>query len=152
MKKVLVVIIALILVVSMSASADINLSDMSFEELKALQQQITLALWACDEWQEVEVPAGVYQIGKDIPAGKWTISPVSGGSLILVYGTKLDETGANIGMWDVICSELLYSKDSIWYPAGEPSNCTLILADGNYLILEDDTIFTIYVPATLGFK
>ncbi len=52
---------------------EVDLSGMSYEELVVLKDRINLAMWECDEWQEVTVPEGVWTVGEDIPAGHWTI-------------------------------------------------------------------------------
>ena len=69
MKKVITILItlALILSLSVSALADFDLSGLSFEELVALKDQINLAIWNSEKWQEVEVPHGVWLVGEDIP-------------------------------------------------------------------------------------
>lgn len=43
---------------------------MSLSELQAEITEILQAMWKTDEWQEVEVPAGVYKVGEEIPAGE----------------------------------------------------------------------------------
>ena len=50
-----------------------DLSELSFQELLDLQSSVNQALWASDEWNEVTVPVGIYRVGEDIPAGRWTI-------------------------------------------------------------------------------
>ena len=56
------------------AQSEVDLSGMTFDELIALQQQVNEALWASDGWQEGEVPSGYYEVGVDIPAGRWTVT------------------------------------------------------------------------------
>ena len=73
MKKLITLILALALILAPAAMAEIDLSGMSFDELVALQKQVIAAIMQTDEWQEVEVPAGTYIVGDDIPAGRWTI-------------------------------------------------------------------------------
>ncbi len=62
----------------MAEKSAFDLQGLSFNELLALREQINLAIWNSNEWQCVEVPAGNYTIGIDIPAGYWTISPIEG--------------------------------------------------------------------------
>lgn len=50
-----------------------DFSAYSFEELKQLQTELNLALWASEGWQKVTVPPGIYVVGEDIPEGRWTI-------------------------------------------------------------------------------
>ncbi len=56
-----------------------NVDSLSYNELADLKDQINLAMWNSDEWQEVKVPQGIWEVGVDIPTGHWTISPVEGG-------------------------------------------------------------------------
>lgn len=68
------ILIAILMSVVLSfSSAETDLSGMSFDELIALQEQVNIALWNSDGWKEVTVPVGVYKVGEEIPAGKWTI-------------------------------------------------------------------------------
>lgn len=77
MKKIISLSVAIILTICILANAaasDIDISGLSFSDLLELQQKINLAIFACDEWKEVEVPMGVWDVGKDIPAGRWQLS------------------------------------------------------------------------------
>ncbi|MBQ1790157.1 MAG: hypothetical protein II008_08270 [Oscillospiraceae bacterium] len=74
-------------------TTDIDLSGLSFDELVALREQINLAIWNSEEWQEVTVPAGVWEIGKDIPVGHWSVKPVDGSIAYIIYCEELDEMG-----------------------------------------------------------
>lgn len=77
-KKFITIIITISVIIgvipALAVSDGIDLSAMSFDELLALRQQVNMAIWQSDGWQAVEVPAGMYQVGVDIPAGKWTIT------------------------------------------------------------------------------
>ena len=72
MKKLIALALAAFLMIG-CAAAEIDLSSMSFDELIALKDKINLAIWNSAEWQEVTVPQGLWEVGADIPAGKWTI-------------------------------------------------------------------------------
>jgi len=154
MKRFLLVF--LILCCSFScASASVDLSNMSFEDLLSLRQQVNMALWACDEWQSVEVPNGVYQIGKDIPAGKWTISAADGVRTELVWTDVLNESGTGLSYdGDISVYEPLYSPTSRYYDYGDSTSVTWNLSDGQYLIVESG--IAVFTPSTgvpdLGFK
>ena len=64
MKKLLTIILILALAVPAAALADLpDISSLSYDELIQLKDQLNLAIWNSQEWQEVEVPAGTYQIG-----------------------------------------------------------------------------------------
>lgn len=75
MKKFFCILIAVFISLSIiQAYADgIDISGMSYDELIKLQAEVNKAIWASDGWKEVEVPVGVFEVGKEIPAGKWTI-------------------------------------------------------------------------------
>ncbi len=99
MKRILGLAVATILALIMTATtfADIDLSGMTYDELVALKDQINLAIWNSEEWQEVEVPQGVWEVGADIPAGKWEIRPLQGATTAIYTGTRLSETGTPLG-------------------------------------------------------
>ena len=60
-----------------SAAGLPSLEGLTYDELVALRDQINLAIWNSQEWQEVTVPDGVWKVGEDIPAGHWTIGIAS---------------------------------------------------------------------------
>lgn len=110
-----------------------DFSRYSYEELLELQAALNKALWASDGWQNVSVPAGVYVVGEDIPAGHWTISEKND-AYFRVYGEM------NNGE----LSNLLYDTD-----LNEPVN--LKLYDGNYIEIRYFSVnFAPYVSG-LGF-
>lgn len=88
--KRLIASAALVACLAAPARAEIDLSGMSFAELVDLQQQITAAIMQTDEWQEVKVPSGFYEIGRDIPAGRWTLRPAGGSAYVAVHETYAD--------------------------------------------------------------
>lgn len=153
MKKLLCIMIALLLPVA--ALAEVDLSGMSYDELVALKEQVSLAIWQSEEWQEVEVPAGVYTVGKDIPAGKWTIKAADGVSSDIEWGDKLDASGTGLE-WDGSIYELefLYSETYKFYEKGDKTEITWDIKDGQYIIVSDGiVVFTPYAgKPSLGFK
>lgn len=149
MKKLLSLILVLLVFVSSAvAETMIDLSGMTIDELVALKDQINLAIWNSDEWQEITVPQGVWLVGEDIPAGHWSISCADGYSTGIVLGTKLDETGHDIDVWN---SDFYYG-DSVKNPNNKVFNAntdkTTIdfdLKDGTYVIISNaSAIFTPY--------
>ena len=73
MKKLfcLIMVLCLIPIVALS---DADLSSMSYEELLKLRSKIELEIMSRPEWKEVEVPAGEWRVGVDIPAGVYSFS------------------------------------------------------------------------------
>ena len=141
MKKLITIVLIIALSLPTIASADIpDISGLSFEELGQLIREAKKALWACDEWKEVKVPAGVYTIGEDIPAGHWSIQAPSGEFVTIGYGSKLDHTGTGL------------DSDSIDYWGNVSGNATdnslhqldIVLEDGNYIVLYSAVLFYPY--------
>lgn len=153
MKKLLCIMIALLLPVA--ALAEVDLSGMSYDELVALKEQVSLAIWQSEEWQEVEVPAGVYTVGKDIPAGKWTIKAADGLSAYIHWGDALDASGTGLTRSGEIYEyEYIYSETYRSYEKGDKTEVTWDIKDGQYIIVDDGiVVFTPYAGApSLGFK
>lgn len=128
-----------------------DLTGMSFDELLALKDQINAALWASDEWQEVTVPVGVYQIGIDIPAGKWTISATPTNYSRIKHGKSLMD-GGDVSTW-YGASEDVYPRDYWSYDEGDPTEIHWDLMDGEYFQVEySAVVFTPFAGLNLGFK
>lgn len=73
MKQFVALFLCFLMICSV-ALADIDVSSMSFDELRALQQRINAELVTRPEWKQVTVPAGTWQIGTDIPAGFYSVT------------------------------------------------------------------------------
>lgn len=154
MKRIITLLLALILCPSF-ALAQVDLSGMTYDELVALKDQINLAIWASDTWQEVEVPYGVWVVGEDIPVGKWTIKPVQGTSANVHWGSKLDEAGTDIGFnGDIYEMEWIYDKEYRNYEVGDPTEITWDLKEGQYFVVANGiVVFSPYSgKPSLGFK
>lgn len=156
MKKICLLVLALVLVGSF-AFAEVDLSGMSYDELVALKDQINLAIWSSQEWQEVTVPVGVWKVGEDIPAGHWTITVAPNGPTSWAYvsvGTALDQTGKAI---DIMSTSYYYSQDIKLDGSDGISNLVQIdyeFKDGAYVIIDfSDVVFAPYAgKPSLGFK
>nr|DAF83094.1 MAG TPA: hypothetical protein [Caudoviricetes sp.] len=72
-KKFLSVILTLCLLLPVIALAEIDLSEMSVDELIALNKAVVMELMSRKDFKEVAVPAGEYKVGEDIPAGTYTV-------------------------------------------------------------------------------
>lgn len=89
MKKLLSCVFVIMLLIQSSALAEIDLSGLTFDELVTLKDQINLEMWSREEWQEVTVPQGIWEIGKDIPAGHWTVKAADGAQAGLLWGNSM---------------------------------------------------------------
>lgn len=149
-KAVLGILVLVMLMVNACAFCDtFDLSGLSFEELAALRDRCQMEMMKSDKWQEVTVPEGIYQIGKDIPAGHWTISAPSKGMAMIYAGRKM----ANDFMVDFEILFDLYGLKNGLYHEGSTTSISLDLKDGQYLqIMLGSVIFTPYQGNSFSFK
>ena len=74
MKKFLGFLFAVLLLLPIFASAEVDVKSLSTEELLALRVSIVDELMARGEMKSANVPAGEYVVGEDIPAGSYSIT------------------------------------------------------------------------------
>lgn len=156
MKKIIAILTAL-LIFPVCCIAEIDLTGMTYDELVALKDQINLAIWNSEEWQEVEVPYGVWEVGVDIPAGKWTVKPVEGTRANIHWGSRLNASGTDVDYQsskDIYELERIYHKNYRSYEPGDPTEVTWDLQDGQFFVVtEGIVIFSPYSgKPSLGFK
>lgn len=158
MKKlsVIVLILALALLLAVPAAATgIDLSALSWDELIALKAEIGKEQMSRDEWQEVEVPQGVWVVGEDIPAGKWTVRCTTGRATMVSWGEKLTENGEDIESWGYLSGwGTAYNPDARSYDDGDPTEYTFEAQNGHYIVIEySSATFSPYTgKPDLGFK
>lgn len=138
MKRILVLVLVLVLGLSLiSVSlAESKYEGYTLEQLQIEYLAILEAMWETDEWQRVEVPAGVYEVGVEIPAGEWTLSNSKWFSVRV--GSKLDETKTEVDRQSVKASELVEIKE---YKNG----WTVVLKNGDFIELNKPVYFTVPV-------
>lgn len=137
MKKVVMLVLVLVMVGAV-ALAEVDLSGMTFDELVELRKQVDQAIWASDGWQSVQVPGGDYDVGVDIPAGRWTLTGVTSFSYFQVYKSR--------DLKDDIFAEI--ASESL--EQNERYNVTL--EDGQYVELSETIEFQPYLGAGLQFR
>ena len=98
----------------------------------------------------MKVPAGLYQIGVDIPAGYWTIKTNSYYATMIKYGNFLNKNKNEIDypyVWDYIVTP----SSKKFY-----NNCPIELSwrmeDGYFFSTDSTVTFTPYQGANLNFK
>ena len=165
MKKLVALVVALILVssVALATTVSFDFSGLSLAQLIEVQQQLTMAMWATEEWQEVEVPQGVWVVGEDIPAGTWTVRCADIGrdsymmkECDLSWGEYLADDGPYIkrsGRWD---KAIIYNPNNKDYDEGRLTEYTFTVKEGDYIVIDNyynRAVFSPYAgkPA-LGFK
>lgn len=157
-KRLLAGMMAGALLLGGAASADVDLSGMSYDELVALKDRINMAIWESEEWQEVTVPQGVWVVGEDIPVGKWSIkcaasakrTEISWGDILSNDGTSVDHKNRG-DIWVYI-----YNPNSDYYEGGKVEEYIVDLQAGDYVEIavdEGPAVFTPYSgKPSLGFK
>ena len=138
MKKVTALVLALLLALSLPfiSHAENKYEGYTFEQLQTEYLAILQAMWKTGAWQRVEVPAGVYQVGVEIPAGEWTLS--NDRWFLVAVGTKLDATKTDIESGSTIAHELVEKED---YKNG----WTVVLEAGNFIVLNTVVYFSVPV-------
>ncbi len=102
MKKFIFGVVYVFLVFSsLSVSAQsIDLSSFSYSELQNIVAQVQNEMMKRPEFQSVEVPIGIYQVGVEIPAGKWTITKSNSAWMAEVdTGSALEEDKNGVDLW-----------------------------------------------------
>ena len=155
MKKLLSLLLMLALLIPVAANAA-TLSEMTFDELVALREKIAVELTKRPEWKEVTVPQGVWKVGEDIPAGHWTIRPVTGAHCAIYIGDALDGLGTDIDTWNssYYYSEHLVSSDYKYFEEGQDRpSFDIELFDGLFVIVDSGScVFSPFIgKPTLGF-
>lgn len=133
MKKLLIIFVAIVCFATI-ALAEQDLSEMSFDELIDLRDKINAEITKRPEWKGVEVPAGEWIVGVDIPEGTYSVTTDAYVSIIHVWTKPINDEGDGDTMKPV----------SIDNPIGK-----LILNNGDIFI----NIHTVYLsqPKPLGF-
>lgn len=172
MKKIFTFLLALLLLFSVTASADnsdylkwrkrfINLSAdelqsaaqalvsvFSFDDIVSLKSNIDRVLFEMDDFQQVVVPEGIYTVGKDIPAGDWNIISVSGEQSTVSYFEKLNEYKTSYDesgyyWWDRVCN----------FPDYEVKSIHLELREGMYIRISlAPVVFSTYTGPSFTFN
>ena len=148
MKRLFIVLLALLLLCSSALAGSIDLTGMSFDDLIALRGQVDLALWNSQEWKKVTVPEGIYLVGVDIPAGDWQIESILGEQSSVSYFEKMNQYGTEADkdayyFWDRVIN----------IPSYEVKSIHLNLVDGMYVgISLAPVVFTPYTGPSFTFE
>lgn len=110
MKRILSIMVALIVVfgvsgVAMADAISVDPATATLDELIAARSAIEQAIMSRDDYKEVNVPAGTYMVGDQIPAGEYTITTSSAAAMIIVYGKGGKEAFDIAGSYSISPSE-----------------------------------------------
>lgn len=136
MKRVALLVLVILLVGSL-AVAEVDLSGMTYDEMVELRDQLDKAIWASDGWQYVQVPGGDYDVGVDIPAGRWTLVGVDSYSSFQVYKSRELKDD--------------YSFDTLYESLDHNQHYNITLEDGQYIEISGTIAFQPYLGAGLRF-
>ena len=151
MRKLITLLLIAALLLPALALADLpDISGLSYDELVQLKEQINLAMWNSQEWQEVTVPVGIYVVGKDIPAGYWHIASKEYSYTMIWYFEKLDAYGTGP---DVV-NGYMYNVQVHNLGPDDIVSADIDMKEGMYFMTDTDAvIFTPYSgKPDLGFK
>lgn len=160
MKRLICAILVLLIMnswtIGWAVAEDIDLSNLSFDQLVALKDRINLAIWNSDEWQEVVVPQGLWVVGEDIPAGHWTVEPYPKCKSLVSIGDTLTEDGQKVLSYtDRFFDAFIVSPEYQGYKQGEhKTSFDFEFKNGDYVYISSgDVIFKPYSgKPSLGFK
>lgn len=96
MKRLAAMILCAVLWVGAVSAENIDLASMTYDELVELKDCLNIAIWQSENWSEVTVPVGYWQVGVDIPAGTYALKTNMTSSWLLAY-TDIDENGLYVG-------------------------------------------------------
>lgn len=148
MKRFFTLLLAGLMIVPFALADSIDLSVLSFDELRELQTNISKELITRPEWKEVYVPAGLYKVGVDIPAGDWCLKYGSGEEdlVFIDYGKSTNESGTSVE--DVEWFGNIYKEAT----DSQIDHKNVKMIDGYYLaVYRGSVMFTIPESADLGF-
>lgn len=110
-------------------------------QLKNEHSQVEAELRTRDEWKEVRVPKGVYEVGPKIPVGKWTIWPEKSSRAGFYYGQGLTSEGS---VFYVNIRAALKSTDLRFEYGYHEDRVSVDAEEGFYIEVTDTVIFTPY--------
>lgn len=154
MKKIITIVIACALTLALAGAAwaDVDLSAMSFAELAELRTQVQLEMFARQEWQSVQVPQGIYLVGRDIPAGQWNVKALEENMTYIVIGRTLDDGGMQL-KFPYKIDQYIYGPKSVLYKQGKSTEFAITVEDGDWIQIESgNAIFETFTGVKLGFK
>ena len=154
MKKLLCILL-LVCMTATAAAESVDLSGLSYADLVVLKDRINLAIWNSQEWQEVEVPQGLWIVGEDIPAGTWTVKCAIDYFSVIRFGDTLEPNSKEIKISKYYSRDEVVSPDYKRYEPGKDlTEATITVKDGDYIHIDyAPALFTPYAgKPDLGFK
>lgn len=155
MRKAVIGILLLVVVICSSTYAaptvDVDLTSLSFDELLAFRDQIMDEIIARDEWDNVLIPAGAYEIGVDIPKGTWTITAEPYSDPYVNIGNGINDTLTDFADGCIEWAHLTGVYNS-HYDSSDRESVTWNFSEGQYFISDGPTIWTKAVRPAFSFN
>ena len=124
--------------------------DKTGDDLLSLQRQRTSAMWESDGWEQVKIAAGVYEVGVDIPEGRWMMHAQEGDTSFVYLGKTLEDNNVEVAY--PYTNEQIGKNDHN-FPDVALSSLSWDLTKGMYLVISDAPVtFTRVSGSSLGFK
>lgn len=136
MKRIIVFVVCLLMITSTAFAEIPDISNLTDEELVSLNEAIIEKLLDSGYLKEVTVPAGIYTVGKDIPAGSYLVKNTDKGSWPDDINIYTNGEVSSYG-WDM------------HFTLSEGESAKVELKNGYVIELEKTCIFTRFVG--LGF-
>lgn len=96
MRRFIAMVLCAVLLVGAASAESIDLASMTYDELVELKECLNIAIWQSENWSEVTVPVGYWQVGVDIPAGTYALKTNMTSSFLRAY-MDIDENGLYVG-------------------------------------------------------
>jgi len=124
-----------------------DFSSYSLKELNAILIDLRLHQWKTEEWQEVLVPPGVYEIGVEIPAGHWSIRPDKGlGPCYAIYASGIKDQGHDVDLSaGEYIMECVCDSSSVYYSGEYKESTDFEMEEGHFIRLDCAMVFTPFI-------
>ena len=159
MKRIIAILLATALFSATAIAVD--LSSFSFEELISLRDECQLEMMKRTEWQEVVVPQGIWEVGKQIPAGIWVVKCYDAGrndismeECVIFWGVGYPDDGLYWSYDKSIGKAYIYNPENRFYQ-GQTSEYIIKLEEGYFISIPstcNKAVFSPYTGIDLGFK
>lgn len=136
-------------------SHEFPLEGLTYDELIVLKDQINPAIWNSYNWDRVLVPYGMYEVGVDIPAGRWDIEAPEASSVYISYGKEIDDESMDTKLAYGAWNKTVYSEHYAFYDEGDLTKTDIDAASGFYIDIYS-SVYAWFSPhkagGGLGFK
>lgn len=129
-----------------SQNSSVDIIGMSYTDLINLKNDINLAIWMSNEWQEVTVPQGTWKVGEDIPAGHWTVKCTDTVTYATIsWGERLDENGQDISyLGKSSTHNSIYNPKYYENRDRYPVEYSFEVVDGDYIQIKNGSV--VFMP------